>query len=290
MKGVQRAFFAILLLLSQTVSAVEIAVGGRTIEIPVPEGYAALTPEMSPLYEMMFSYVVPSNERYLILIPNAVADAARRGEDVDYERYMIVEAERHTAQADLSRAQFADFRNLLRDQLDDSYEAVRQSLPDIAEDASDAASDFSESELELSFGDIVYYGVHRNSDNVLAVSQLMSIGVTVDGEETGDELGIATAAFVLVREKLIFAYVYGAKDDLEWSREFSANWVDQIVAANSADGGAALLPTHEPPYDADSLTEPSRDSLRPAAIAALVIVLLIVAGVIAGRFRRKTES
>ena len=38
-------------LLASPASAVEIEVGSRTLEIPIPSGFAELTPEMPPTYE-----------------------------------------------------------------------------------------------------------------------------------------------------------------------------------------------------------------------------------------------
>ena len=61
MRKLLRAALPFVLLLPAAASAVEIEAGGRTIEIPIPEGYAELTPEMSPMYELMYSYVVPTN-------------------------------------------------------------------------------------------------------------------------------------------------------------------------------------------------------------------------------------
>ena len=52
------------ILLASPASAVEIEVGGRTLEIPIPSGFAELTPEMSPTYE-----TIPRSRRILLEEP-----------------------------------------------------------------------------------------------------------------------------------------------------------------------------------------------------------------------------
>ena len=232
MRNPLRTALPFVLLLSAPASAIEIEAGGRTLEIPLPSGYSELTPEMSPSYEAMYAYVVPTNERYLILVPDEAAAAFLRGKDADYDRYMMVEAERQTVQFDLTQAEFDELRDTMRGQIDELYDSVRESLPEVFDDASETISDRFDTDLAMSVGDIVPLEAHLDTDNAFAFSQLIKIGIAVDGEDQEPEVGIATATFVYVRDKLIFVYVYGGEDDLEWTREFANTWVDQILAAN----------------------------------------------------------
>ena len=123
MRKLLRAALPFALLLSGTASAVEIEAGGRTIEIPIPSGYSEMTPEMSPYYDAMFAYVVPTNERYLAIVPADAAEAHLRGKDAEYYRYMLVEAEIQSVRLDITQAQFDELRDTMRSQLEEVFES-----------------------------------------------------------------------------------------------------------------------------------------------------------------------
>ena len=48
-------------------NAASIDLGGRQIEIPIPDGFVELTPDMAPYYDTMSAYVGPNNVRFLTL-------------------------------------------------------------------------------------------------------------------------------------------------------------------------------------------------------------------------------
>ncbi len=232
MRRLLRAALPFVLLLPGAVSAVEIEAGGRTIEIPIPSDYAELTPDMSVQYEAMYAYVVPTNERYLVLVPSEAAEAYLRGKDAEYDRYMMVEAEIRSIRFDITQDQFDELRSVMRAELEAAWKSIEGSLPDLFEDATDSINAIVEADVELSMGEVIPFEPHVDNENAFAFSQLVSMGVAVDGEELDPEVGMVTATIVNVRDKMIFVYVYGGEGDLEWTREFANNWVDQILAAN----------------------------------------------------------
>ncbi len=296
MRALFRTAVPILLLAAFTARAVEIDVNGRAIEIPLPPGYSELTPEMSPVYEAMYSYVVPSNERYLIIMPTEITESILRGEDAVYERYMVVESERQTARQSFSTQTFAEFRDILRSQLDEIFEEVRQELPDLADDASQSVSDAIGEDLELSIGEIVPFAVHLDTENAMAYSQYVNYGTAVAGEDMGNTVVAATTAFVHVRDKILFIYVYGAEDDLEWSRDFASNWLDQIFAANTATAASGGMPVLtrgavlEPLDDTAAVPEPPFDEPPHPMLIVVAIVIGLLVLVLLVRLFRKSRS
>ncbi len=293
MRALFRTAVPILLLVACAARAVEIDVSGRAIEIPLPPGYSELTPEMSPVYEAMYSYVVPSNERYMIILPTEITESILRGEDAVYERYMVIESERQTARQTFSTQTFAEFRGILRDQLDEIFESVRQELPEIASDASQSVSEAIGEDLELSIGEIVPLAVHLETENAMAYSQYVNYGAAVGGEDMGNTVVAATTAFVHVREKILFVYVYGAEGDLEWTREFTSNWLAQIFEANAEPVSVATT------YDADETNRPEASPerrgmdwgkvLERGLIGALIGAVVGIFAMLRSR-RRKDQS
>ncbi len=284
MKALLRAALPFTVMLSFAAAAVEIEAGGRAIEIPIPTGYAELTQDMSPYYEAMYAYVVPTNERYLALLPEQATEAHRRGKDAEYYRYMLVEAEIRTIRFDITQAEFDELRNSMGEQLKETYESIRQSLPGLFDDASNSISDVFDADLELSIGEVIPFEPHLNTQHAFAFSQLISMGVAVDGEDLGAEVGMVTATIVKVRDKMIFVYVYGSEDDLEWTREFSADWVDQILAANESALGSAEAPDQNRQAEAH---DDGTFSLGPTSMILLVILVLMALFFVVRGLRQK---
>jgi hypothetical protein len=89
------------------VRALEIEVGDRPINLPLPDGFVELTPAMSPYYETMRAYIGPNNLRYATLITANDAEALLRGQDIELERYINVESENGISATSVSSAQLS---------------------------------------------------------------------------------------------------------------------------------------------------------------------------------------
>ena len=292
-----RAALPLVLLLSAAASAIEIEAGGRTIEIPVPAGYAELTPEMSPWYEATYAYVAPTNERYLVLVPSEVAERYLLGKDADYHRYMMVEAEKQSVRFDITQDQFDELRSTMRGQIEELGASLRETLPDMFDDAGDSISAVVDADLELSLGEIIPFEPHLDTESAFAFSQLVSMGVAVDGEDQDPEVSTVTATLLNVRDKMIFVNVYGSEEDLEWTRVFASNWADQIIAANSPPTDPAPSPAasnEDAPQPAtDTASDRERSGgfmLGPASKAVLVALALLVMFFVLRRLRRQREN
>ena len=229
-----KLIFAFLLILgaSLQVGAVEVQVGDRPINIPLPDGFVELTPQMSPYYETMQAYVAPSNVRYLTLITANKAEALLRGEDVELDRYINVESERGISTSSISSTQFVEFRDFLRDQLDDLYAKVDEQLPGIVDKGNTIVSEKFDAEIAVELGGMVPLPIHLDTNDAIANSLFMTVGATVDGETVGNSVLAATTLFMHVKDKVLFLYVYGAESDLDWTREVAASWAADIIAAN----------------------------------------------------------
>lgn len=229
-----RLVLAVILLqgIGLDVSALEIEVGHRPINLPLPDGFVELTPAMSPYYEAMRAYIGPNNLRYATLITTNDAEALLRGEDIEIQRYINVESEKGISAISVSSAQFADFRSILRDQIDDMYANAEEQLPELISKGNHELSEEFDADLAVEFGGLVPLPIHLDTDNAMANSMFMTVGGTVDGENIGAEVVAATTLFLHVKDKVLFLYVYGQESEIEWTRETAERWATDIVAAN----------------------------------------------------------
>jgi hypothetical protein len=214
------------------VRALEIEVGDRLIKLPLPDGFVELTPAISPYYEAMRAYIGPNNLRYATLITTNDAEALLRGEDIELERYMNVESEKGISATSVSSVQFADYRHIVRSQIDDMYANVEEQLPEIVGKGNREISEEFNADLAVEVGGLVPFPIHLDTDNAMASSMFMTVGGTVDGENIGADVLAATTLFLHVKDKLLFLYVYGQESDIEWTREAAKRWSTDIVAAN----------------------------------------------------------
>lgn len=212
--------------------AAEITVGERRLEVPVPAGFAVLTPEMSPYYESLNAYVGPNNVRYLTLISTEAADAIGRGEDVELVRYINIESERSAANASVSSAQFAELREVIKGQLEQLYAQAEEQLPDLVGAGNEAASEAFDAEVTVEVGGLSPLPIHIDRIDAIANSMYANVGGAVNGEDLGASAVAATTQIQHVKDKILFFYVYGDKEDLDWTRETAEALASGVVAQN----------------------------------------------------------
>ncbi len=224
--------FLLLQGMSLNVSAVEIEVGDRPVNLPLPGGFVELTPQMSPYYDAMKAYIAPSNVRFLTLITASKADALLRGEEVELDRYMNVETEKGISRSSVSTDQFSELRDIVRDQIVDIYAEIENKLPDFIDEGNRELSQKFDIDVAVELGGMVPLPVHLDTESAIANSMFMTVGASADGESLGTDVLAATTLILHVKDKVIFLYVYGKESDLEWTREAAARWATDIRAAN----------------------------------------------------------
>jgi hypothetical protein len=201
------------------VRALEIEVGDRPINLPLPDGFVELTPAMSPYYETMRAYIGPNNLRYATLITANDAEALLRGQDIELERYINVESENGISATSVSSAQFTDFRSILQSQIDNMYATVEKQLPELVSKGNHELSEEFDADLAVELGGLVPLPIHLDTDNAMANSMFMTVGATIDGKDVDADIVAATTLFLHVKDKVLFLYVYGQESELEWTRE-----------------------------------------------------------------------
>lgn len=285
----RRAGLILALLLVQGVSlaagAVDIEVGDRRINLPLPEGFVELTPGMSPYYEAMRAYIAPQNVRYLTLITTEVAQALLRGEHVELGRYIYVESEKGASTASISRAHFEEFRALMREQVEQAFASAREQLPEIIGKGNATVSEQFNAEIAVELGGMVSLPIHVDTDNAIANSTIITVEAAVDGEKDGPRVLAGTNLFLHVKDKLLFLYVYGAEGDLEWTRQMASSWAGAIVAANALSSAEKDAVEKSAPFGIDW-----NSVLERALIGALMGGLIALLALMFRKYRPGTRK
>ncbi len=215
------------------VGGVEIEVGNRLIDLPLPDGFVELTPNMPPHYESMRLFVAPSNLLYLTLIPANNAEALLRGEFVNFDRYINVESNKGVSNDSVSSTQFAQLRSE-RNQMVDTYnDLIDDQWPGIIDHANATLSEDFDVSIAMELGGFVPLPVHLDTDIAIAHSIFATANGAVDGESVSIVV-VATILTLHVKDKVLHLHVNGREADLDWTRETAASWAADIVAANTS--------------------------------------------------------
>lgn len=279
MKKLTLAVLAPLFVAVLPAEGLEIDVGGRSISIVVPDGYIELAPEHSPYYESMRAYVAESNERELTLIRATDGEAIANGNEIDLTRYLNVETVNALSEVSVNTDMFDEFREITRTELDQLIEQANERIEAMISDGNEEMGDTFGVDVDMSVGDLRTLPMHVDAKDTLGYSMIMKLQGSVGDEDLGDDVIVATMQALHLQDKIVFVYVFGAEDDLEWTRDFASSWANMILAANPVTPEMTVARSTSGGFDAYPLL---LKILIGAAIGAGIALL--------ARFRRQKKK
>ena len=208
-------------------NAKTLQVGGRSLEVPEPDGFVEVTPEMPGLYGITRGIVDPDNETLAYFIPSEMADAAKAGQVTPPKRYLVLKVQGNTEFVALDAAGFAGL-----------VAGVKSSNQMISEEMkSQLGADFSPAAVVKLRG-VAALPPHEESDVVFAYSMLTNSGAF------GQQMMSATTSYANVAGKMLILHAHGEEGDLEWTRSAAGAWTKAVLAANPKPpvGGASSTP------------------------------------------------
>lgn len=199
--------------------ASQVNVGGVHVGVPAPVNFARVTPEMKGLYVSQYESVWPRNELLATLVPQEAATAALTGEVPDIERHFMLQVDKELKSRSVSKDEFL--------QLAEAVESQGGKLSTDTKDKLDKL--LAEAGAEVS--NPVVFPAHIKNDRMVAWSGFQKLA-TKTAEGTSVRVVSMTNTTLYVNHRVLFLYAYGQKDDLEWTREQSRIWANEILDAN----------------------------------------------------------
>lgn len=280
-RQVSRMASILLLLLLTTASfggvAGTITIDKTTLDLPAPApGFVILTPEMGRLYQLQKTLVIEANREFAVFMPEDVANRARHGELTPAQRFMRVQVAKEAEHIDLSPE---DFKKLAQEVADSSVqESYVEALDDVKpqlDKHGKAASSLLESKVEVSIDNVTALKSEFASDRIMIIPARMGVEESINGGVVNRQVTMSTA-FTLVKGKLLFLYVYGGADDLEWTKSVARTWAAELIRRNPGDMGSTVPASNKFGFD-----------WRRILAAALVGGLLALIG---GLFQRRKNA
>lgn len=214
-----------------SVRAAEVNVAGTSIQVPTPQGFARLTRDMQPLYDVAQDTTNPNNKRLVTFVDENIVPLALAGEAPALERFINIEVMRKLESVTATPSDFAQLQALIRDDLDQAIAKLEQSMPEKMEGLSNRVSETLDIEVALALSNVVPMPVHRQNKQLTSHSMFIKYEMSnSSGKE--DFIVTLTTTFLFLKGKILYVYVYGGPKDLSWTRKQASQLIDEIVSAN----------------------------------------------------------
>jgi len=202
--------------------------GGVPVVIPPPDKEFV---EVGSDKRDFFEYMVPSHNRLLCAFVPADFLPRLKNSASGMGQYMLVELSRKLDEknTEVTSASFELVVLGMKQQLGDSS-TLNQTVQTASQEVSSKLKKLNQSK-DISIDKPAPLGTLFQTSDAYAFAMLASVssgGVTTRA--------INASVLLRVRERLIFAYIYGSTDDedsLKWIEKTAEQWVNEILTANS---------------------------------------------------------
>lgn len=209
-----------------------VQVGKVAVEVPTPDGYTRVTPEMNGILERLESVTPAHNASLAFYLADQDLEMALSGQAFKMKRYWAIQAEKDSLDERFSDEQFAEMKVVLRSQQKQLIEQLKRDMPDRMNESFGKCSEELKQQAKVQPGGIVTLPSHYDDATSIANSIVARVELDKGGDQPEVVVVTVTFSIVHVGERLLFLYVYGDEDDLEWTREQSKVWSKAVVAAN----------------------------------------------------------
>jgi len=208
--------------------------GAQATRIPAPEGFEEAASQFESIKNHFTLTEAPENDMLAVHLPHADCERLKAGEVGHLNFYTKVSVGKSVRNVDYSAARFAnlvsEFRKTGSQVLDTNSPAMKATL----ERLGTKISELSKRETQVDMSQPVNLGEIDTRPNVYSVLLLMNFKTqSSDGEVR--MLIVGGLSYVRVRQRLIYVYTYRkyeTKTDVETLRDFTKQWIGQILAAN----------------------------------------------------------
>jgi len=230
-KGRRTAFYlvllgAILLVQNTGFSQCDAKVGTVPIQFPVPgEGFVNVGSDGLKQLEIN----VPNSNRLLCAFLTSDDNARLVSPDQTpvMDRYMMVEVSKDSENSDTSDEEFKKLSDVMRNQFSDVADKVTKPMND---ELNEKLKKLNSSEVKIDKPmPLGNFFSHPNAEG---------FGMVIDyTESTGIRRVAMVAAFLKIRNRLVYVYVYSLYKDpttIDWLKQKSESWCMSILAANES--------------------------------------------------------
>ena len=212
-----------------------IRLGTHEILIPAPEGFEEAGSQFPDFKARVEATEAPQNDALLAFLPASDCESLRKGLNPTLNYYAKISVFRAGRELRLTAAELATAVNDIRKNGNSLLDPNSQHIKELDRRVEERLSAINSAETKIDIiGKPEIMGEFDTQPNVNSFLALIAYKMAAGGAEKTVSV-LMTISLVLVKERIIFAYVfrqYESKDDLEPLRLFTKKWTSSILAAN----------------------------------------------------------
>jgi hypothetical protein len=234
-----RFFAFILLALSLSAPAyaepVQSTIGGVSIKLPEPAGFANPGTEFPAAMTMLEAATPPTNRVLTVFIPEVNLKSLRAGQELEMKRYFAVQSVRALEQTTLSQKDVEEFKGVLKNSQRELMNQMNKMKDSAVADAEKKLSTaLDDPTLTLKIGEILPRGVFNETPNSVSLAMLTRFSSIASGKPE-DQLVAVVVTYVLVKNKLVLLGAYSqytSQADIDWLVNASKLWAAEAIVIN----------------------------------------------------------
>ncbi|HWN08304.1 MAG TPA: hypothetical protein VNO50_03375 [Pyrinomonadaceae bacterium] len=208
--------------------------GQQRITIPAPDGFEEASSQFKSIKDRFTVTEATGNEVLAVHLPKSDCDKLRSGVAIDLNFYTKISVRESVRASDLSPPQFArlisEFRGASSKIMDINSPETKTNLARMNRNL----SELNQQEVKIDLSQPVNLGEFDTRPNIYSVMLLVNLkSKTADGDVV--KVIVGSLSYVRVKQRLIYVYTYReykSTNDIEVLRDFTKQWIGQILAAN----------------------------------------------------------
>ena len=212
-----------------------VTIHGRKITIPVPEGFARVTEEMSLVMALVqqVDTADTSNETLAYYIEQTDVPAALAGEAPDLDRTLNLAIIKELKNVTVGKSYFSKFKTVLKEDNEKIHkDTVAQRAPEFTKQFSEGVSKDFNVDFSVGISAMVPLAPHHETENAISSSTYISDSGSVNGE-TSTSTSVNTQTLVNIGGTVLTLNCDAPRPEVEWSREASMKWLESVLASNT---------------------------------------------------------
>lgn len=211
------------------------SIGGKTIRLPAPAGFADGTQKAGALSKAAEQGTVAAKRFLALFAADTDLTKISKGGAPDFDRYFVVQSMRQSESITMTQDQFEGTKKVMRLFVRPWVPLTKSAL----QDSADKATQFNTSQkngiaAEVKVGDVSTQGVFDEGPNFISITGFVNYQVTLNGKTVAVPMVISNTT-LLITGKVIYLQVcsdFKSAADVEWTQAESKAWIGAINAAN----------------------------------------------------------
>lgn len=216
-------------------SDVQAPIGLKLLDLPVPAGFVEVLRDLPQMRLIGDRMTPPSNRLLALFMSQEDHQRARTGQAPGMQRYFMAQTLRQAEAAVVSDAEFAQVKDLLRQQYQSLLKEARAQAQDLLDSATrEIGRDAGIESLSLMAGEMK--GLEVFDERPGSISLLAATRFVLQAEGRSEEVPMAMAITTAVfKGKLLYFYAYAVAREpnaLDWLRSATRDWLALAAASN----------------------------------------------------------